>query len=422
MTEPSLPKRRYHIIALLILAGEAVFLLPFIIPRIFRPTFLDVFQINNLELGTCFSIYGIVALISYFFGGLIADRFQPRKLMATALFMTALGGVAMSFYPSLLMMRIIYGYWGATTILLFWAAMIKATRTWGGLDGQGRAFGFLDGGRGLVTVGIGSLGVLLFSFLMIENIEEATLGQRQGAFNYVILGFSFLVVVISLLVWKYLKMEGDKNSSINNNENIWALSNIKTVLKIPTVWLLMLIILCAYVGYKITDDFSLYAKEVMLYDEIKAAQTGTLLMYARPTVGILIGFMADRSRVSVWMIVGFMLMLLGGLIFGSGIVAPGMVSFFFISLFATSIGIYSLRSLYFAAMQEGHIPLAVTGTAVGLISLVGYTPDIFVGPTMGYLLDSSPGELGHQHVFLMLAGFSALGTIASIVFYRLVKK
>jgi len=54
-------------------------------------------------------------------------------------------------------------------------------------------------------------------------------------------------------------------------------------------------------------------------------------------------------------------------------------------------------------MQEGYIPLMVTGTSVGLISLIGYTPDIFMGPATGYLLDNSPGEPGHQHVFMMLS-------------------
>jgi hypothetical protein len=38
---------------------------------------------------------------------------------------------------------------------------------------------------------------------------------------------------------------------------------------------------------------------------------------------------------------------------------------------------------------------------------------------MGYLLDSSPGIIGHQQVFMMLALFSALGLIASIRFSRL---
>lgn len=54
--------RRGLILAALIAAGEAVFLLPFVLARVFRPTFLDVFGVTNLQLGTAFSLYGISAL------------------------------------------------------------------------------------------------------------------------------------------------------------------------------------------------------------------------------------------------------------------------------------------------------------------------------------------------------------------------
>ncbi len=421
MQTPTSPKKSYHTIALLILSGEAIFLLPFVLPRVFRPTFLDVFGVDNLELGTCFSIYGVVALASYLLGGMIADRFQPRKLMAVALVLTALGGIAMSSYPSLGMMNFIYGYWGCTTILLFWAAMIKATREWGGTNMQGRAFGFLDGGRGLVGAGIGSLGVLVFSFFIVGSIDDATLGQRKEAFSYVLLLTSILVGLIAVAIWFWLKPNKESmNAHIETSEKLTT-TNIRTVLKIPSVWLLMVIILCGYVGYKMTDDFSLYANEVMLYDEIKAAQIGALLLYIRPIVGVSVGIFADRSKSSTWMVVGFILMLLGSLLLASGMIQAGMALVFFLSLIATSVGVFAIRSLYFAAMQEGHIPLAVTGTAVGIMSLVGYTPDIFVGPIMGYLLDSSPGELGHRHVFMMLAGFSALGLVALMAFRRVAK-
>ncbi|MGB5403180.1 MAG: MFS transporter, partial [Robiginitalea sp.] len=82
-------------------------------------------------------------------------------------------------------------------------------------------------------------------------------------------------------------------------------------------------------------------------------------------------------------------------------------------------GVYAARSLYFAVMERGRIPLVLTGTAVGMISLVGYTPDIFAGPAMGILLDRSPGEAGHQDVFWMLALFSFIGGIAAWLYYRI---
>ena len=68
------------------------------------------------------------------------------------------------------------------------------------------------------------------------------------------------------------------------------------------------------------------------------------------------------------------------------------------------------------------IPIVSTGTAVGIMSVVGFTPDVFMSPLMGYLLDNYPGVQGHQYVFLVLMGFSAAGLLVSILFRRLVKK
>jgi len=73
-------------------------------------------------------------------------------------------------------------------------------------------------------------------------------------------------------------------------------------------------------------------------------------------------------------------------------------------------------------MEKGQIPLTLTGTSVGLISLIGYTPDIFAGPAMGYLLENSSGANGHQHVFLMLALFSFVGGVAAWSYHRLYGK
>ena len=118
-------------------------------------------------------------------------------------------------------------------------------------------------------------------------------------------------------------------------------------------------------------------------------------------------------------IFSFAFMLIGGLVIGSGSLSQGIFWYFLITIITISIGIYALRGLYFAIMEEGKIPLYLTGTAVGLISVIGYTPDIFMGPMMGFLLDRSPGALGHQHVFLMLSGFSFVGLVAAVWFRRI---
>lgn len=410
----------WYFLLLLVLAGECIFILPFVLSRVFRPTVLEVFGLDNLQLGLCFSVYGIVALLSYLFGGPLADKFPPRKLIAVALWMTALGGLVYATFPSYTVLKILYAYWGFTTIFLFWSPLIKATRVWGGSTSQGKAFGFLDGGRGLVGALFGTMGVLIFSLFITSEISEATVSESRAAFKYVILLSSGVIVLVGLLVWFFMKIDRKAEKEIIL-EKI-TISQIKEVLRLPSVWLLMIIILCAYVGYKITDIFSLYAQDVMLYDQVQSAQVGTFLLFVRPVVGVLIGVLADRTQPTLWLLLSFVVSFFGALLFATGLIPASATVLFFMSILVVATGVYAARALYFAVMESGQIPLVLTGTAVGLISLVGYTPDIFAGPAMGYLLENSPGAEGHQHVFWMLALFSFIGGIAAWYYFQLYRK
>ncbi len=410
-------KAPWYYLLLLILAGEAVFILPFVLPRIFRPTVLDVFQIENFEWGLATSSYGIVAVVSYLLGGPLADKYPPRKLMAIALWLTALGGIVFASFPDFSTLQVLFGYWGFTTIFLFWAPMIKATRVWGGANSQGKAFGLLDGGRGLTGALFGLLGVVIFSIFVSDKVETVSLLERQQAFKYVIYFSAAIITIIGILTWFFMKSGIDEKEILL--ERI-TMSQIASVLKLPSVILLMVIILCAYVGYKITDVLSQYANEVMLYNQVKSAQVGTFLQFLRPTTGILLGLLVDRFRISFVLILSFVASIVGGVLFASGIIGPSVTILFFISVIVIAVGVYSARALYFAVMQEGKIPIVLTGTAVGLISLVGYTPDIFASATFGYLLDAHKGEeVGFQNVFWMFTAFSIVGCIASVIYYRL---
>jgi len=380
---------------------------------------LDVFDLTNVELGSLFSVYGTVALFSYIFGGSLADRYLPGKLIAISLILTSLGGLLLATYPSFFVLQIIYGYWGFTTVFLFWGAMIKGTRIWGGTKNQGQAFGFLDGGRGLVAALMGTIGVFIYSFFLETDVQAANILDRQNAFKYVILFSSLVVALSGVLVYFYLNIKPDEEQGFSSSSH--SLKDILKVLKLESVWLLMLIILCAYFGYKATDIYSLYASEVMRYNEIEAANIGSLQLYLRPISCVLFGFLADRSKSILWITVGFLIMLLGSLLFASGVIKSHLNLLFFLSLIILAVGTYAIRALYFAVMQEGKISLALTGTAVGIISLTGYTPDIFAGPLMGYYLDRFPGLLGHQYVFIYLVGFSVVGLICALRFARIVR-
>jgi len=161
------------------LAAESIYILPYVLARVFRPTFLDVFNLTNLELGGLFSIYGVVAFFSYLYGGVLADRYSPRKLLSISLIFTSIGGLIMMTYPSYLIMQLLFAYWGFTTVFIFWAPMLKATRAIGGVKMQGKTFSFLDGGRGIVASSIGLIGVLIFSIIITKDVSLLTLSEKQ---------------------------------------------------------------------------------------------------------------------------------------------------------------------------------------------------------------------------------------------------
>jgi len=407
--------RRVLVLCALIIAGEAIFFLPFILARVFRPTLLDVFGITNLELGFAFSIYGIIAMPAYFAGGPFADRFRPRVLLTIALITTAAGGIFLIPIPTLATLNFLYAYWGITTIALFWAALIRATRDWSHESYPGIAFGLLDGGRGLFAAITGSAMVAVYAALLPDDVDSASLEQRAQAFRQVIQFMIIIVCVAALFLWLALPT---KAQSEPMDKKSLTLRHIYTVLRMPAVWLQAFIILCAYVGFKSADDFSLYAREVIGMNEVDAARAGTVSLWVRPLAAIGAGYLADRVGAGKMTMVSFMLLLLGSLVLASGAINAGMLSFFLISIVCASLGIFALRGLYYAIMKEGRVPLTFTGSAVGFVSVIGYMPDVFMGPLMGLLLDRSPGPAGHQNLFWVVAGFAIAGLIFSWTFHR----
>ena len=232
-----------------------------------------------------------MAILSYLYGGVISDKFQPKVLIAISLFFTAFGGIVLSTYPPYLTLQILWGYWGFTTVFLFWGAMIKATRVWGGSKNQGQAFGLLDGGRGLVAASMGTLGVVIFSMFLTNDIELASLVELKNAFRYVILFSSLIVFLTGILV--IIFMESGIEGALNKSASL--ITNIKSVLKTQSVCLIMFIIMAAYVGYKVTDIYSLYASDVMNFDDLEAANIGSLQLYLRPLICLLIALFSDKK-------------------------------------------------------------------------------------------------------------------------------
>jgi nitrate/nitrite transporter NarK len=418
LTQNPKPYSRWLTIFSLVFAGEMIFSLPFHVARFFRPTLLEVFRLTNTELGDVFAFYGIMAMLAYFPGGTLADKFSPRKLMTFSLLATGLGGIYFAQIPGQSGLFVLFGWWGVTTIFLFWAAMIKATREWGGHLSQGKAFGILDGGRGLVAAAAATLAVVILSAFMSDNIENTSDIERQKALEAVIYFYTFLTIIAAILTWFFIGETDKKN--IPKKENIRK--GIKEVLGKRVVWLQAIIVICAYSAYKALDYYSLYAVDVLGMNEVDSAWFISNASYLRAVSAIAAGFIVDRLSASKVISFLFGILVISYMLLSVLKPDEHIITIIISNIIITFIAVYALRGVYFALLEETKISGSMTGTAVGLISVIGYTPDAFFNSLAGRILDASPGLKGHQHFYMLLAGFSVLGLVAAVVLVYINKK
>jgi predicted MFS family arabinose efflux permease len=301
---------------------------------------------------------------------------------------------------------------GVFLTLTYWSALIKMVRLLAPADQQGRHFGILEGGRNLTAVAFVAAGLYLFDWL----------GSNSNGLRWTIMLFSVELLAIGVLSWVCLP-ETTAAGAAGADENLKMplLKAIGRVIRIPAVWLAMLIILCAYVTSTGITYFTPYATDVYKQSVVFGGMLYTMMQWTGIFASPAAGFFADRwttSRTTLWLLAALALCLM---LF---VTVPGGPQLFLL-LFANSLVIgcviYALRGIYYALLEEGGIPVALTGTATGLISLVAYTPDVFVPALAGHLLDRYvAGGLGYRYFFLTLAVFSIAGVGLTLLFrYRI---
>ena len=393
-----------------------IFSLPFHLTRYFRPTILEAFAITNSELGDAFAIYGLTAMISYFPGGILADKFSIRHLMSGSLIATSVGGIYLLYIPNSFELSLLYGYWGITSILFFWAALIKATRQWGGVFSQGKAFGYLDGGRGLVAATFATLSVFIFSSFLPNQEEFIENVDRIYALQIVITYYILITAITALVVW-FVLPKNDEDNHHGKTKNMFITPKLKLIFD-KNIFFIAITVVCAYCGYKGLDNITLYLVQTLNWHEASAASFAAYATYLRPISAISAGVIADKFDCSKTIKNLFLISILVYLILFSTTPNNHTAWIIYLNILLTFVTVFALRGIYFALLQDAQFPQSKTGVIVGFVSLIGYTPDIFFGSLTGRILDNSPGVAGHQNYFLFLMVISILGLITTYFLSR----
>jgi len=246
-------------------------------------------------------------------------------------------------------------------------------------------------------------------------------GGSDAALSEQIVFYASAALLLGIVVWfVMIDDRGDLNGR-QDASSVVKLSDVGKVLKLPIVWLLSIIILAAYSGYWGVMYFTPYATEVFELGSVLGGAIGTAKLWIAASVAVVAGFIADKIGPAKAVLGGFILMTLGFLIFAVMPGQPGLLPLLLVNVAVISCAVYGLRGIYFALLEQGGIPIAVTGTATGTISIIGYTPDIFLPALGGIILDANPGAVGYQYYFLLIAALSAIGLVAAFIVYRKVQ-
>ncbi len=399
--------RRYVQLGVLTLAGGAIYPLIYLRQN-FEVSILESFGITISQLGQCYAMLGVIFVLTYLPSGWLADKVRPRWLVSFSLAATGLLGLWFSTLPSFDVLLVIFAGWGIATGLTFWAALIKGVAVLARHDEQGRFFGILDGGRGLVEAIVASIAVALFAYWLDASGQSVSASLQKVIYLYV--GFALALSPIVLFAIDNANEEASPVAVNGPNKHLWV--DLKSILSKQEIGLAAFCILCGYQLFWATYSFSGYMQNIYGMTAVAVGMITVAKLWTRPVGAIAAGFAGDRyNREKV--LAG--LMFAGSVALAALIVLPIGVSTGALLAVVMLIGFmtYAIRGIFWATLDSCGIPVRIKGLAIGVMSLIGYSPDIYLPLINGVLLERYPGKPGYSIYFGGIVLFGILGTLSA---------
>lgn len=399
------------IITVLILgvAGGSIYLVPFI-RYVFYDWQLAAMGITNAQLGFLTTLYSLGNVLLFIPGGIISDKFSTKRSIIFSLLSTTILTAVFAFnVGSYGMALIIWPLLAVTTTFLFWSSLIKTIHLIAGED-QGFFFGLYYMGTGLTGAITDTLAIRLSS-----------LGNTVSAKLQIVVWLYTAVIALAFLLALFF-LKADCKESNKKKENEFEFKQVGELLKNPTIWVFSLIIFIGYAIYSSTSYFTPYLTNVVGISAKDSRYLSIIRQFVFYVLAPLSGFIADRviKSTSKWFMFLFAVL---ALLFAGVMFIPVSWGTEFISLYSLLPGLFglSLYGIVFSIAHEARIPLKVLGTAVGMASIIGYSPDFFMAMMFGTWLDEF-GPSGYNYIFSFLAAICVIGIVASAYIFKRVKK
>ena len=413
--------KRYIKLLFLIMAGGAIYPLLYLRQN-FELTLLTTFGISLAELNVAHSILGASFVLSYVPSGWLADRFSPRALLTFSVVMTGVIGLWYASIPGAQWITVIFALWGITTGLTFWAALIKGCSLLAPADQQARFFGLLEGGRGLFEALLATIAVAWFAYAVssMGAIDEVAMVQ-------VIYFYGAVCLVIGALLWVVLKddsegtTEGGETSQATTPVTLKeTMNDLLSLFVNMRVWLVAICILTGYQVFWATYTYSAFFQTQFGLDAVAVAALTTVRLWMRPIGAVLAGFLGDRFHpvrtlgVAI-LLAGFSLI---ALLF---LPADSPYTLLYFAVATSSVVIYGVRGIYWASFNTTRVEPKRAGLAIGMVSMIGYAPDIYMPLINTFLMETYGDTVGFQLYFGGVGLTALVGGVAAFYLLSLSK-
>ena len=410
-TTTSTAARRYFELGVIVVAAGAIYPLLYLRQN-FEVSILESFGITLTQLSQCYAMLGVIFVVTYLPSGWLTDRVSPRILLTFSLATTGLLGLWFSTMPSFSMLQVIFAGWGITTGLTFWSAHIKAVTLLADSKEQGRFFGILDGGRGLFEALLATIAVAWFAYA-IESQGDST---RQALLEVIYLYVAVLLILapVVYLALDDLKPDNEEQATGTHlkSDKSHFLTDLKSILKNPEIWLCATIIICGYQLFWATYSFSGYLQNTFGMTAVAVGSITVAKLWMRPIGAAAAGFAGDffdRQHVLT------ILLVLASASLASIAFLPDIAGAFLVLGIVLLIGLltYAVRGVFWSTLDSCNVPNRIKGLAIGVISLVGYSPDIYLPLLNSALLEAYPGRTGYAIYFVGLSVMGLFGALAA---------
>lgn len=405
---------------ILMLGAGTIYKLGFLKDAFYVPM-QEFMGLSHTQIGTAMSIAGLISTFSFLPAIGITDKVSKKIMIPFSLISICLCGIWLSTFPSYPVFLLIYCLLAICADMLYWPTMLKTVRLLGTEDEQGRMFGIMEAGRGLMDtiIAFGALGIF------------SAMGSTAAGLKMAILFYSIVPGVIGIIMYFMLEpddapaptpVQTQENASGAKEKNT---SGIMRTLKNKNIWLVSFNIFFVYSVYCGLTYFIPFLEEAYALPAALVGVYGIINQYGLKMLGGPVGgFITDKILHSAtkYLRIAFVIV---GVIVAVFAMLPHKSMGIFLGMFITltiSACVYSMRAIFFAPMDEVHVPREITGSAMAMGSFIGYLPGSFMYAVYGGILDKFEGLFGYRIVYLMMAAFAAGGFVLSTYIISTIKK